>query len=78
MKRILLTIDDETANLLDGEVNRSETIRNAVHLYKRDILPDTVEGFRSAFIRTNDTLDKMQSELKEIESILSYISSQLK
>ena len=70
MKRISITLDEETLNLLAGKINVSETIRQAVKIYIGDISPDTIEGFRVAFT-------KVENRLKEIESKVDYIAGKL-
>jgi len=61
MKRILITIDDETANLLAKSPNRSETVRQALKVYHEDISTDTLAGMRKAFM----TMQQSQTELEE-------------
>lgn len=72
MKRIMFTCDDETFNLLEGDTNKSDTIRKSIKVYKSAILPDTIEGFRLAFTKTQESIDRMEAEIKDINSKLDY------
>lgn len=60
MKRICITIDEETDNLLKGKVNKSEVFREALRVYNGDISTDTLAGMREAFRK----LLKKQTELE--------------
>lgn len=71
MRKLLINLTDEDANLLEGEDNKSETLRQALRLYKSDISTDTLEGFRVAFTET-------RRMLKEMDSKLDYIARSLK
>lgn len=74
MKRISITVDDKTLNLLDGEVNKSETLRKALGVYNGAISPDTIQGFRVAFERVLGLLEEQASEIKDIQSKLDYLA----
>lgn len=67
MKKLLLTLDDETFNLLAKEKNKSQTIRDSIKIYKSDISTDTIQGFRAAFVL-------IKEQLKEIDSKIDYLA----
>lgn len=77
MKRISITVDDKTLNLLDGEVNKSETLRKALGVYNGAISPDTIQGFRVAFERILEKLELLEEGLKESDSKIDYIARKL-
>ena len=60
MKKLLLTLDDDTAKELAKYPNRSETLREAFRMYNGHISTDTLAGMGISF--TN--LLKNQEELK--------------
>lgn len=67
MKKLLVCLDDETFNLLDGDANKSATIRSAIKLYKSDISTDSIEGLRRSYLAVG-------KQLKEIDSKLDYLA----
>jgi len=77
MKKILVSIDEDTANLLEGSVNKSETIRESIKVYKQYILPDSVDGFRVAFQMTAQNIKRLDELMGEINSKIDYIARKL-
>ncbi len=77
MKKILVNMDEETFNLLEGETNRSETVRQSIRVYKGDILPETVEGMRAAFGMLSKKISNTEDLIKEVDSKVDYIASRL-
>lgn len=73
MKKILITLQDEHVDLLEEELNKSEAIRKAIEVYKGDILPGTVEGFRAAFKQTQSNSEEIKKRLTSIEQTLDYL-----
>lgn len=63
MKRISITVDEQTANLLKGKVNKSETIRKALEVYNGDVSTDTLAGMREAFRRIEKKLDEIEIQI---------------
>lgn len=74
MKRISITVDEETLNLLEGKVNKSETIRKALEIYNGDVSTDTLAGMRQAF-RTS--LQKQEEFELSVNERLEYMSELL-
>lgn len=70
VRKLLITLDDETDNLLQGEQNQNETVRKAVRLYKSDITTDTLEGIRLSY-------KIITKALKEIDSKIDYLAGKL-
>lgn len=66
MKRILITIDDDTAKVLDGSPNKSKLVRDALEIYQKDISTDTLAGIKQAF-------EIMLKRLKELEEHLDTV-----
>lgn len=67
MKKILVLLDDETANLLDGKKNKSKFIREAIKYISMDISTDTLDGMRQSYAL-------VAKRLKEIDSKLDYLT----
>ena len=70
MKRKLITLDEETSNLLAKSPNASEMVRQALRVYKEDISTDTIAGMREAFRRLSE-------QNKELQSSVDYLIEQL-
>lgn len=66
MKRINITLDEETANLLDGKLNKSETIRQALLIHNGDVSTDTITGLRLSY-------DVLRKELKQQTELLQQL-----
>ena len=67
MRRINITIDDETSKVLEGKLNKSETIRQALLIHNDDVSTDTLAGMRRSF-------EKLLARMTELEerSIETY------
>lgn len=70
MKKLLVVLDEETANLLAKEKNKSETVRQAIKYIKLDITPETVEGMRKSYIA-------VVRMLKELDSKIDFIAKKI-
>jgi hypothetical protein len=70
MKKLLVVLDDETANLLARDKNKSETVRQAVKYIKLDITPDKLEGLRLSY-------NQLTRKLIEIDSKVDFIAKRL-
>jgi hypothetical protein len=70
MKKILITIDDETVTLLDSKVNKSEYVRQALKVYNEDISTETILTLK----KQNKFL---WDKLKDMDSKIDYIASKL-
>lgn len=70
MKKILVSFDDELANLLAKEKNMSEAIRKGTELYILHIVPDTLKGLRASYVQ-------IFKQLKELDSKLDYIAKRI-
>jgi hypothetical protein len=74
MKRISVVVDEDTLNLLEGEVNKSDTIRKSLKLYNSAITPDTIEGFKAAFGILDKNIKNLENLIKEINSKIDYMA----
>ena len=63
MTRLMITLDEESANLLDGKTNKAHIVREAIKLYHGDITPDTLDGIRAAFLQISQGQEKQYEEL---------------
>lgn len=70
MKKILLVLDDETANLLAKEKNKSEKVRESIKYMYRYILPETIEGMRASYVQ-------VLKQLKDMDEKLDFIARKL-
>jgi hypothetical protein len=70
MRKLLVTLDDDLANLLAKYPNQNEVIRESLRLYIGNITTDTREGLRASFL-------VIAKGLKEIDGKLDYIASKV-
>ena len=63
MTRLMITLDEESANLLDGKKNKAHIVREAIKLYHGDITTDTLDGIRAAFLQIREDQEKQHEEL---------------
>jgi Arc/MetJ-type ribon-helix-helix transcriptional regulator len=65
MKRMIITIDDETAKVLAKHPNQSEIVRQALKLYQEDITTDTLAGIKEAFRIMLKRIDKTDALIRD-------------
>lgn len=70
MKKLLVVLDEETAKVLEGKINKSAYVRESVKYMSMDISTDTLEGMRKSY----QALTKLS---KEMDAKLDYISNKL-
>ena len=63
MTRLMITLDEESANLLDGKKNKAHIVREAIKLYNGSITTDTLDGIRAAFLQIRQEQEKQHEEL---------------
>lgn len=66
MKKLLVVLDDETANLLSKEKNKSETVRQAIKYIKMDITIDKLEDLRKSYQILTKAIVDMDSKIDYI------------
>ena len=66
MKKLLVVLDDETANLLESKRNKSQFIRESVKYMSMDISTDTIEGMRKSYKAVVRKLEDMDSKIDYI------------
>lgn len=71
MRKLLVSLDDDLANLLAKYPNQNETVRLALKLYISDIVPETLEGIRAAY-------GQLTKAIVEVDSKINYIASKIK
>ncbi len=73
MKRINLTIDDETAKVLAGKVNKSEFIREAILIHNDAVSTDTISAIKDYFTKTlkqqKETQERLIELYEKVESV---------
>lgn len=66
MRRINISLDEETSNLLAKKTNQSETVREALRMYHGGITTDTLVGMRAAFIQLDKRLQEFEGRFVEL------------
>ena len=77
MKRILITIDEKTANLLEGSPNRSETVRQALKVYHEDISTDTLAGMRKAFRISLEKQEELETQIIYLTELVEKLNAKV-
>lgn len=77
MKRMLITLDEETANLLDKKVNKSQAVRDALRVYNEDISTDTLEGMRQAFRITHKKLEELETQIVYLSELIEKLNGRV-
>lgn len=67
MKKFLLTLDEDSANLLKRQPNKSAYIRQALKIYNEDISTDTIAGLREAYKQIIVSLDDINKKLDYLD-----------
>ena len=70
MKKLLVVLDDETANLLAHKKNKSEFVRESIKYMSMDISTDTLEGMRLSY-------KAIAKKLNDMDEKLDYISKRV-
>jgi uncharacterized protein YdcH (DUF465 family) len=58
MKKLLVTLDDDMAKVLDKYPNKSQVIREALKIYNEHISTDTIEGLRMSYKHLLKNMDE--------------------
>lgn len=84
MKKKLITLDKETANLLEKESNASETVRAAVRVYLQHISTEGKANLVQAMVdqkRINqemlDETEKLRWEMQEVKELMTKIANRM-
>lgn len=84
MKKKLITLDEETANLLEKEPNASETVRAAVRVYLQHISTDGKANLVQAMVdqkRINADMlkkvDELQWKIEETHELMTKIANRM-
>lgn len=84
MRKLLVTLDDELDIWLKSQINQTETVREALRIYKGNIKEPTLNGIRQAFNQSqkntsiiNDLIMEINDLIIEIDSKIDYIASKL-
>lgn len=67
MRRLVVNLDDELADLLAKFPNQNDVVRKALHLYLSDITTDTLQS-----IKTSYTI--IVKAIKELDSKVDFIA----
>jgi hypothetical protein len=74
MKKLLVTLDDETASLLAKFPNKSGMMREATKLYLGHILTDTVDGMRASYLIVGRRLESMNDKIDKLDGKIDFIA----
>jgi hypothetical protein len=88
MKRIIITIDDETAKVLAREKNQSAAVRDALKVYQSDVPTDTIGAMRTAFTalrKKQEDHEKMLADrfavfdesFARLDKLVSYLETRM-
>lgn len=77
MKRINITLDEETAKVLEKKVNKSETIRQALLIHNGDVSTDTLVGMRVAFKQILHETKETQARLVELYELVESLKQKM-
>jgi hypothetical protein len=81
MRRLLITLDDELDPWMARQANQSETVRNALNIYKGDISTDTIQGLRQSYTRLTkymeDKFEYYDSVFKQLEKLISMLETRM-
>lgn len=76
MKRLIVSLDEDTANLLDKKVNKADTVRKALRLYHGDITTDSIEGLRASYTLLTKELKEQRELLQQLYELVEASTSQ--
>lgn len=74
MRRLNITIDDKTFNLLEGNKNKSECIRQALEIQNLCVSPDQIKSLGATLRSLAIDYKKINARLKEIDSKMDYLT----
>lgn len=77
MKRINITLDEETLNLLPVKGNTSETIRQAVKVYHQYISPDGKKNLVQVMVDQREIARDMLEKVTELEAAIFDLNDTL-
>lgn len=63
MKKLLISFDDDTANLLSKQKNMSAFVRDAVKVYTSDISTDTLASIKTSYAAIGTAIKELDSKL---------------
>jgi len=70
MKKLLVVLDDETANLLAKDKNKSATVREAIKYIKLDITTDKLENIAMSY-------KALMRVVTELDEKIDYIAEKV-
>lgn len=77
MRRLNITLDDETDTLLARHVNQAETVREAIRMYHGGITTDNMASIKQSYTvltkfmeQKFDYYDRVFSQLEKLISVL--------
>ena len=84
MKKKIISLDDETFNLLAKQANASETVRSAVKVYLQNISTDGKKNLVQSMVEQNRATqeifkkaDELQWKIEEIHELMTKISNRM-
>ena len=81
MKKILITLDDDTAKVLDKYPNKSHVVREALNVYLGHISTDTVSGLRQSYKQLQSFMenkfDGYDESFRRMDKLIEYIESRM-
>lgn len=71
MRRLNITLDEETDNLLKGKTNQADTVREAIRMYHGGITTDKLAGMQAAFVQLRKQNLILQKEVAELQEAVN-------
>jgi len=72
-----ITIDEETAKVLEGKLNKSETIRQALLIHNEAVSTDTLASMRQSFqkllVRMTELEERFIEQYDMVEKLYNLI-----
>lgn len=81
MKRINLTLDDESAKVLEGKANKSQFMREALSIHNSGVLPLNLRGMQQAFVELRaemiDLRQHFDDQYELVERLIKLLEDKL-
>ena len=77
MRRLNITLDDETDTLLRQHVNQAETIREAIKMYHGGITTDTLAGLRKSYTQVLSKLEEHDESFRRLDKLINILESRM-
>lgn len=81
MRRLNVTLDDETDNLLAQHTNQAEVVREAIKMYHGGITTDTIAGLRKSYTVLRKYMETKfeyyDKVFRDLEKLIGYLETRM-